>query len=209
MEKKLTHVKENKIVSIDNQIIGTLFEIGAVIKNGFLPESEKQKMLLALEEIRKGNLDLVLKDTVDRKVLILDAIRGLLYEEPHASIAVIGTGKMPIRFMKSIAESYGLESRNITIVNGFEHSKKIHIDDLRNHNWKGVLIGPVPHSIHGVDGGMSLAEHIRTIIGKPVEEMKTNSVSRELKVTKSSFKRGLESLLYQIIYKAPKTPSVN
>lgn len=197
--RKFTNVNEERKSTIEDQILNKLFTIGGIIKNGDLPDREKEKILHILEQVTKGNFDLVLKDSADRRETIVEGVAKLLVDEPHACIAVIGTGKNKLHVLKAIAKSYGLSDRNIEIVNGFEHSHNIPVDELRGHKWKGVLLGPVPHSIHGVGGHTSLFDFVKDSVGKPVVLMKTNSDSGEVKVTKSSFKAGLEDLLYKII----------
>lgn len=184
---------------IEDEILNELFTVGGIVKNGYLPDDQKEKILHILKQISKGNLDLVLKDSADKVSLISEGVRALVADEPHACIAVIGTGKIRLHVLKAIAKSYGLGDRNIEVVNGFEHSGKIPIEELRGHKWKGILLGPVPHSIHGVGGHTSLHDFITENIQKPVVLMKTNSDSGEVKLTKSSFKSGLEDLLYKII----------
>lgn len=197
--RKSKNVNKEHNKPIEDEILNELFTVGGIVKNGYLPEEEKEKILHILQQISKGNLDLVLKDSADRKENIFEGVTKLLEKEPHACIAVIGTGKIKLHVLKAIAKSYGLSDRNIEVVNGFEHSGMIPVDELRGHKWKGVLLGPTPHSIHGVGGHTSLFDFVTESVQKPVVLMKTNSDSGEVKLTKSSFKAGLEDLLYKII----------
>lgn len=59
----------------------------------------------------------------------------------------------------------------------------------------GILLGPIPHSASEVGDYSSLATQLRAEAGVHVVELRANSQSRELRITKSSFKTGLLRLL--------------
>jgi hypothetical protein len=59
----------------------------------------------------------------------------------------------------------------------------------------GVLVGPVPHSAMGIGSHGSLVSQLQHEAGLPVVELRANSQSKELVITKQSFKTGLLALL--------------
>ena len=68
----------------------------------------------------------------------------------------------------------------------------MHVSDV------GVLVGPVPHKIH--DGGThgSPVQQAKAELGLPVIDLRAHSASRTLKITKSTFREGLNALVREL-----------
>ena len=72
----------------------------------------------------------------------------------------------------------------------------------------GVLVGPVPHSAMGIGSYGSLVSQLQNEAGLPVVELRANSQSKELVITKQSFKTGLLALLTQLAVAVEEATSV-
>lgn len=69
------------------------------------------------------------------------------------------------------------------------------VDRVNTAKDVGILIGPVPHSARDVGDYSSLVQQLRHTFGIPVVEMRAQSTSNELRVTKTSFRNALLQLL--------------
>jgi len=110
-------------------------------------------------------------------------------------IWVVGDLQPKWEHLMGIAKGLGLEPTVFEHV-GYKEVKQLpmirRVNIIRDF---GILLGPVPHSANQVGEYSSLATQLKAEAGVHVVELRANSLSRELRITKSSFRAGLLRLL--------------
>ena len=112
-------------------------------------------------------------------------------------IVVIGALSVDWSHLVGVAKSMGIPQEALTHV-GYDEVKQrglfgvVHVSDV------GVLVGPVPHKIQ--DGGThgSPVQQAKAELGLPVIDLRAHSASRTLKITKSTFREGLNALVREL-----------
>ena len=112
-------------------------------------------------------------------------------------ILVIGGMQIKQKDIVGIVKRLGLEKRHIDFVD-YDAAKTLQIESWRyNCPYDGILIGPVPHSSSGAGHYSSLVERLKNEEGfPPTNEARTEAGG--LKITKSSFKSSMNTLLDKI-----------
>lgn len=110
-------------------------------------------------------------------------------------IWVVGALQPKWEHLMGIAKGLGLEP---AVFEHVDYNEVKQVPMIRRINLVrdfGILLGPIPHSASEVGDYSSLATQLRAEAGVHVVELRANSQSRELRITKSSFKTGLLRLL--------------
>lgn len=127
----------------------------------------------------------------------LDDMASLIarLNESRKRIWVVGALQPKWEHLMGVAKSQGIYASI------FEH---IDYDDLKSRSLLdrvdlvrdfGVLLGPIPHKVADLGGYSSLATQLKKEAGIGVVELRAQSDRHELKITKTSFRSGLNRLL--------------
>lgn len=110
-------------------------------------------------------------------------------------IWVVGALKPKWAHLMGVAKTFGLEPAVFEHVDYKEVKQKPMLQRINLVRDFGVLLGPVPHSANELGNYSSLATQLKTEAGVSVVELRTQSASQELRITKTSFREGLLRLL--------------
>jgi len=130
-------------------------------------------------------------------ILGTEELKGIAQElnGTRRRIWVVGALQPKWEHLMGIAKGLGLEPTVFEHV-GYKEVKQLpmirRVNLIRDF---GILLGPVPHSAMEIGEYSSLATQLKAEAGVHVVELRANSQSRELRITKSSFKTGLLRLL--------------
>lgn len=110
-------------------------------------------------------------------------------------IWLVGAIRPKWEHLMGIAKSLGLDPALFRHI-GYDELKTRpllkRVDLVRDF---GVLLGPTPHNVAGVDGIARLSSQLQREAGIRVIELRTQSDSQELRISKSSFRSELDRLL--------------
>lgn len=121
----------------------------------------------------------------------------------RARILVIGQSRVPEQHLLGICKAMELERDQTEFRLSYDAFDSLDIRSLQyNESVAGILIGPVPHKVPGQDDPVQAL--MRQEGYPPAVRVETNS--GELKITKSSFRDALQSLLTRI---ASLEPSIH
>ena len=99
-----------------------------------------------------------------------------------------------------IAKQYNINKNQLEIYNNYVKIKSIAKGILNkiqyNDKYIGIIFGPVPHKVSGIDNFSSIIAKCKQEEGFPVTvDCRDNSQSNKLKVTKTSFKQALIKII--------------
>jgi len=126
-----------------------------------------------------------------------DAVAALIGQlsKSKRRIWVVGALQAKWEHLLGIGKSYGLAPKLFKHVGYDELRTRSLIQMLDPLKDIGVLLGPIPHSVSDLGDYSSLATMLRRESGMLVIELRAQSSSQELKISKSSFRSGLDRLL--------------
>ena len=110
----------------------------------------------------------------------------------NSKILVIGDSAVGEAILNGVAKTKGIISNMIEYVLDYEKLTNYNFENLHfNMAYSDILVGPMPHSVRGVEGYSSFLAKVRA---NPSEYPKVIELrdSTGLKITKTSFKEGLE-----------------
>lgn len=140
---------------------------------------------------RSGELEQLLKGwNLDH--LILGS--SVYATEKSGKIVVIGESEVKENVLRGLVKKYGINVNRFEFCLDYGAAKKYPYKKLRyNTNYRLVIFGPVPHSSSGKNDSTSVIAEMKNNEGYPrVEVLSSN---REVKITKSNFKKLLEQLI--------------
>lgn len=112
-------------------------------------------------------------------------------------LLVLGAVQTSAAVLQGIAKKYGITKDQLRLVTDYDKLTMFDLDTLRySPQCAGVLIGAVPHSMRGVGSATSAVALLRDEEGFPPSV--PMYVGNELKGTKTSFRRALETLRDQM-----------
>lgn len=126
-----------------------------------------------------------------------DSVAALVgrLSESKRRIWVVGALQAKWEHLLGIGKSYGLAPKMFKHV-GYDKLRTRSLirmlDPLKD---VGILLGPIPHSVSDLGDHTSLVTMLRRETGILVIELRAQSTSQELKISKSSFRSGLDRLL--------------
>lgn len=123
-------------------------------------------------------------------------------------IWVVGALKAKWHDLLGLAKRFGIPPTVFTHVEYAEVKQKPMMHRINVATDVGILIGPVPHSAGGIGSFGSLVSQLQQEAGLPIVELRANSRSKELVITKQSFKTGLLALLTDLTSAFDDVPSV-
>lgn len=131
----------------------------------------------------------------------ISSIRGEPVEKNNAyirKILILGATEIKPKEIYGIAKTKGLSKDQIEIRSDYDKNKRFSIDNLRIPcPYDGILIGPIAHKVLDINDYNSVIERLKNEEGFPCfQELRTKS--GELKITKTSFKEGLDTLITKI-----------
>jgi hypothetical protein len=143
-------------------------------------EIENLKQASEKHEVEKIKYDLDLPKT-NRKLRIL----------------VLGSGHIKPKIILGIAKAFNLHKENFDIHLDYSKNKRFSLGDIRwNSSHAGILIGPIAHNTVDLGDYNSPLEKLKEEGYPPCVEMRNKSGG--LKVTKTSVRGAIESLINQI-----------
>lgn len=165
------------------EVFTTAFLLGSLLqeRNDFISEVETAEGL--------SEEDKLLSRDEQRAKLIssLNNARGRIW--------VVGALRIKWQHLLGIVKTYGLKPGLFVHV-GYDELKSRSIAERVNPVTDlGVMLGPIPHSVVDLGGYSSLSTKLQQETGLIVIELRSQSVSQELKVSKQSFRSGLDRML--------------
>lgn len=110
----------------------------------------------------------------------------------HNKILVIGGTELGVNIMQGIAKTYGFEKKDFEFVD-YDKAKDYTERIRTNGKYRAIIFGACPHKTTGIAGYSSAVEKMKNEPGMPYAA-DARSKSGELKVTKESFRKALESI---------------
>lgn len=118
-----------------------------------------------------------------------------LLNKNRGKIWVVGGLRTKWQHLLGIAKTYGLEPGLFVHV-GYDELKSRSIAKRVNPVGDlGIMLGPVPHSVVDLGGYSSLSTKLQQETSLVVIELRSQSMSQELKISKQSFRSGLDRML--------------
>lgn len=164
----------------------------ALVDSAFVPEDDAIEVV---DEGAAGPVTVAPTPPADPDALRATAER--LGSEKRR-VWVVGALKAKWHDLLGVAKKLGVPSSVFTHVGYDEVKQKPMLHRINVASDVGILIGPVPHSANGVGHYGSLVSQLQQEAGLPVMELRANSQSNELAITKQSFRSGLLALLTQL-----------
>lgn len=123
-----------------------------------------------------------------------DACASALFGR-RSRILVVGQSQVSESHLLGICKTMGLKKNQVDFRLAYDAFDSLDIKSLQyNNTVAGILVGPLPHKVRGQDNPI---EALIDGDGYP-PTVRVESRAGELKITKSSFKEGLENLLTSI-----------
>ncbi len=152
-----------------------------------------------LEEIEKkiflANITGELDDLLTKWGLANFVQTAPLYE-PYKSgkIVVVGQTELTESILLAIGKQFGLDKGRFEFCLDYTKAQKFNYKKLQhNTSYSAILFGPVPHSTKYKGDSNNIIAELEKQSGYP--HIGRISTGNELKITNTSFKRALESLL--------------
>lgn len=131
--------------------------------------------------------------TISADVQLADLVERL--NTQRRRIWIVGALQAKWEHLMGIVKSYGLKPDIFSHVGYDQLKSRSFMDRLDLLKDVGVLLGPVPHSVADLGDNSSLVTKLQREAGIIVVELRAQSTSQELKISKTSFRSGLERLL--------------
>ena len=142
---------------------------------------------------RLGTTNLLLES------LGLDDVRDAA-ETDSARVLVMGDSRISVDKLRSIVRSEGYDEKLFEYMTDYDKISNKSISRLRNSNYRAVIVGPMSHSIAGMEHASSGIEHMKSHpdVYPPVIEARNERGVLEL--NNNSFKKALAELenMYEI-----------
>lgn len=133
--------------------------------------------------------------------LLKTRVQKKFFEEKRGQIAVIGYSRMKKEQIYGIGKSFGIsEPKDHFELNLCYQGVKMHLhpEKFMNGKYLGVILGPIPHMIQGMEGYGNIENMLSAEGFPPLVRAETQSTGSDLKITKSSFSRALRHLLMKV-----------
>jgi len=128
--------------------------------------------------------------------------------EGRRRIVVIGGLAAPWSHLVGIAKKMGISESSLKHYD-YDQLKSRGVHGIVNiATDAGVLIGPVPHKAAGVGHHSSPVQQAKSELGLPVVELREKTAKATLKISKSSFRDGLEALLRELAVRDRETDAM-
>ncbi len=187
-----------------------------LIANVNLQEDNEELRQLVVEleneltKLRDENEKLSLvqkKQTEDYKQMV-DSIRKSADTQDMAKVyqpklLVLGASDVQDYHIYKTAETnFNISRENIDINNDYKKNKRYNIKTLQyNSKYDGIMIGPIAHKVCGMGDNSSVIQALSREGFPPIVEVRAKS--GKLKITKTSIKEAMKSLLIKVYSNIP------
>ncbi len=168
-------------------------KLGRVLATALLVSQTLEAKTEAIPEVieqEKTEPDPQVRLDQDDLAALIERING-----NRRRIWVVGALRAKWEHLMGVAKSMGLEPSIFNHVDYDELKGRSLFERIHFGKDFGVLLGPVPHSTQDQQGYSSLATQLRSEAGIYVIDVRAQSGSQELKISKSGFRSALEKLL--------------
>lgn len=152
-----------------------------------LSEKIYQKVIKEVTEASYNNaIEEVLK-----KYGLQDEIQYSYYDINNSKILVVGDSRVNKNDLIGIAKKMGIRENRLEFELDYTRLHNYDFGNLKNSmTYSDVLVGPIPHSVEGIDGFSSFLVMVEAY-PEDFPKIIRLEASNELKITKETFKNGL------------------